>query len=338
MRILVCSHFLHYFTDAEVACFYLARTLLRAGHQVEVACFEAGQPMATLLRHHGLIVRRLSELEGQHFDLIWAQHFTALDYCLLDLAITAHSVVFSSLSPTDPLDSPPLCLERVGLFLANAPETRTALMDMGIDRRCIRIFANPVASEFFSHIPKLLAYRPRLALIAKVISPEMAAALPLLARRGIKVQRFWQEAGGALITAQLLSDFNGIIGSGATVQYGLAMRLPVFCYYGSAGPGWLTEQNIQFAAEYNYSGRCTPTAHSAIELAAAIANGLTMAHRQAEGFGKLAREHYSLKKELAEVLVRAKGLQGLIAGPDCVRAVALRQRDYYLSQGIGSCG
>lgn len=74
-----------------------------------------------------------------------------------------------------------------------------------------------------------------------------------------------------------------------------------------AAPRWLTEQNIQFAAAYNYSGRCTPTAQSAAQLAAAIANGLTMAHQQAEGFGKLTREHYSLKKELAEVLAGAKG-------------------------------
>lgn len=332
MRVLLCNHFLRDFTGSEVACLDLARSFAKAGHQVEVACFEQGEPMAGLLECDGLAVRGFDELAGQHFDLIWAHHFTTLDHCLLDLAITAQTVVFSSLSPYEPLESPPLCLEQVGLFLANSPETRATLLEMGLPQDRVRLFANPVALEFFLHQPGPLPASPRLALVSNHVPPELKAALPLLTGRGIEVELFGREGRRELITAALLAGFDGIISIGRTVQYGLAMGLPVFCYDHFAGPGWLTPENIERAARHNFSGRCTPEPRSAAKLAEAIAGGLEQAHQQAGGFRELARERYNLKNQLTAVLAEANGRQGVIAGVDCMRAVALRQRDYYRRQ------
>lgn len=332
MHVLLCNHFLRDFTGSEVACLDLARTLVQSGHRVEVACFEAGEPLTGLFAQSGLAVRGFDELAGQYFDLIWAHHFTTLDHCLLDLTITAKTVVFSSLSPYEPLESPPLCLEQVGLFLANSPETRATLLEMGLPQDRVKLFANPVAPEFFSHQPGPFPARPRLALVSNHVPPELKAALPLLTEQGIEVELFGREGRCELITAALLADFDGIISIGRTVQYGLAMGLPVFCYDHFAGPGWLTPENIERAAGHNFSGRCTPEPRSATELMEAIAGGLEQAHQQAGGFRELARERYNLMSRLTEVLAEANGRRGVIAGADCVRAVALRQRDYYRRQ------
>ncbi|GHA06352.1 hypothetical protein [Oceanisphaera arctica] len=350
ISVLVTNQFLRDFTGSELACLDLAGAFLRRGWLVTLACFEHDEPLARQVRELGIAPVLLDTLEPAHFDLIWAHHFTTLDYCLLELGITAERVIFSSLSPYEPLESPPLCADRVNLFLANSPETRATLLEMGLAAERVALFSNPVSEAFFEHRPGPPAERPRLALVSNHVPPELKAALPLLAERGVEVTLFGKEGRFELVTPALLGEFDGVISIGRTVQYGLAMGLPVFCYDHFAGPGWLSPANIERAAEYNFSGRCSPTARSAAQLADALVDGFAVARQVADGFVALARDRYHLGECLTEVLSRAEQ-PPLPPSTDCYRVIALRQREYmrrarqpqtlhtrlYIDQGAGFC-
>jgi len=121
---------------------------LTQGYNVTVGTFFLSDPLRLEFNKLNIRCLDLNTASSEHYDIIYAHHFTTLDTCLIDIGITADRIIFSSLSPYEPLESPPLSLEHVNLFLANSNETRNALIEMGLDNASVEILPNPVASGF----------------------------------------------------------------------------------------------------------------------------------------------------------------------------------------------
>ena len=60
---------------------------------------------------------------------------------------------------------------------------------------------------------------------------------------------------GQCVNAELLKKYDVVITIGRTVQMGLVMGIPVYCYDHFGGPGYITTENIDFNEFYNFSGR-----------------------------------------------------------------------------------
>ncbi len=148
-KILLTNHYLKDFTGSEIAVLDLAKEFLAKGDIVTVGTFNFADPMQTEFSKLNIRIIDLNSASAEHFDLIWAHHFTTLDTCLIDKGITADKIIFSSLSPYEPLESPPISINKVTLFLANSIETKNVLANMGINTENIYLFPNPVTDDFY---------------------------------------------------------------------------------------------------------------------------------------------------------------------------------------------
>lgn len=257
-KILLTNHFLRDFTGSELAIYDLAREFRDMEYHVSIGTFDYDNPIKSLFKKLDVEILDLNKSLNREFDIIWAHHFTTLDACLLDNDITANKIIFSSMSPYEPLECPPMYIDKITIVLVNSEENKNTLLDMKIPEKKISVFPNPVRREFFIktkvHQEPFLNY---LAIISSHIPDELQEAIPLLKAKGIKVDVFGMNNKFIYITPEILSRYDAVISIGRTVQYSLAMGIPIYCYDRFGGPGYIFEKNKNLAAYYNFSGRCT---------------------------------------------------------------------------------
>ena len=68
------------------------------------------------------------------------------------------------------------------------------------------------------------------------------------------------------ITPSRIAKSDLVISIGKTIPYALVSRIPVYVYDHFGGPGYLSSQNFEMAALYNFTGRCSNRKLSAKEI------------------------------------------------------------------------
>ena len=301
-KILITNHFLKDYTGSEIATLDIAKEFLAREYNVTVGSFTLADPLKLEFDKLNIRFLDLNCALTEHFDIIWAHHFTTLDTCLIDVGITADKIIFSSLSPYEPLESLPLSIDKVSLFLANSMETKNILVEMGIYSEAIMLFPNPVSHEFFIATEQKEYSLRKIAIVSNHIPSEIKEIINLLALEKIEIKIFGVEGEFKLITAQLLQKFDAVITIGRTVQYCLALGIPVYCYDRFGGPGWITESNINLASQFNFSGRCVNTVMLSDEIAQDIINNFPTSSMLREFYRNYAKTNYNLSTLTSKIM------------------------------------
>jgi hypothetical protein len=92
---------------------------------------------------------------------------------------------------------------------------------------------------------------------------------------------------------ELLRSARAVVTIGKTVQYALLARVAVYCYDVFGGPGWLTEENFDEAADRNFSGRGFGQKSSdeiRIELLSGSPSAADVSHRLSRALGLIFDE------------------------------------------------
>ena len=301
-KVLLTNYFIREFTGSEMAIFDLTREFLKRGYDVTIGAFIFSDPLLSEFASLGVTLLDLNNASTEHFSLIWAQHFITLDTCLIDSGITADKIIYSSLSPYESLESPPASVKYVNLFLANSSETKNVLVSMGLDECDVIIFPNPVNQSFFSKKKINSQGLKRLAIVSNHIPTEIEQVAEQLRQKGVEVKEFGMLHEFVLITPEVLNNFDAVITIGRTVQYCLAMGIPIYCYDRFGGPGWINIDNIDRAALYNFSGRCVGTKKQADDIESELINNFETTQTQAKFYEEYAKLHFDLENQLDRVL------------------------------------
>lgn len=270
-RVLVTQWQLREFTGSEMVTLELVEHLARRGAQVTVVTHQHGAPVADLACEAGDVEIWSTtdpgldaHLRANPPDLAWLQHQIVPDTVLTG-AIDV-PVVFHHMSAVQPLELPLVpgveaALATLSTF--NSAETLERLRDDGflgeLDPARLRLFANPAPDAMDLVRRRGRGGGPlRLLVVSNHLPDELARALDLLPP-GVEVVRVGAQArhGAAPVRVdpELLSEVDGIVTIGKTVQYALAACLPVYCYDRFGGPGWLDPDNLAVARHHNFSGR-----------------------------------------------------------------------------------
>ncbi len=328
-KILLTNHFVREFTGSEIALLDLAATFLDLKYDVTVGSFILAEPMKQQFTERDIRIIDLNTAASEYFDLIWAHHFTTLDTCLIDKNFRAKHVVFSSLSPYEPLESLPMSLDKVHMVLANSEETKNTLMGMGLPEQVLRVFPNPVVDAFFNIARPFRKTLHKLAIVSNHIPDDVMDAIQLLKRHAVDIEIFGQGYHFKLLQPEDLADFDAIVTIGRTVQYGLAMGKPVYCYDRFAGPGWITEENILEASRYNFSGRCSGHKKSAHQIADEILSGYPFMDGQTPFYKSFAEKRYRLSRLIHHLLEQLHDDTPTInCSPFTYKNIMSRQREF----------
>lgn len=304
MHILITNHHLKDFGGSEGVTLDLALEVRAQGHEVQVATLDVGLPFAAECLREGIEVVNLWEVGPpvQAVDLAWVHHAPVF-HRWLQLGGRARRVIFSSLSPYEPLEAPPPYASETSLCLANSQETLDRMCQLGVPREQVRIFPNPVGRDALrcSARPSEGPLR-RLMVVSNHPPLELLEASAALQAAGIEVVSWGYGRHYALLRPEDLVAADAVVTIGRTVQTALVLGVPVFCYDHFGGPGWLSPSNVEAAASRNYSGRCTGGRLEAPMLVEALLEGFDQARADAELLRGTARMHYALEVHVGEVL------------------------------------
>lgn len=257
-NVLLTNVWLEKYQGSEMNCLSLAHALTQMGCSVEIATFLYEFPIKEVFEKEGLSVKNLftQKLNRTHYDLIWAHHTVVLDHLLFGLGITADKIVFSSLSPFEPLEVPPAYANQLTLCLANSSETSRQLLSEGVQEGLCRVFPNSIAkADYESGGDKASLTLERLAIVSNHIPAELKESSTELMKRGIAVDIYGLGYQHVLMTPEILKQYDAVITIGRTVQYCMGLNIPVYCYDIHGGPGWLRMDQLEKAFDLNFSGR-----------------------------------------------------------------------------------
>jgi hypothetical protein len=332
--VLITNHQLTDYTGSELSAFELAVTLKQLGYRPLVATFFYGQPLSQLFINAGIEVFSVLDtlkLNTEAIDIIWARHVPVLNVALFENTLKSAHVVYESLSPYEPLEAPPHFINDLSLCLANSEETKETLLSLGVQAENIQVNVNSVTDNFWQH-PKTAHSEQlkKLVIISNHVPEELFAATQLLEQAGIEVSIVGMHTEPKLVTPQMLEGFDAIVSIGRSVQYGLSMKIPVYCYDRFGGPGWISPDNVAQALFYNFSGRCCHRQLSPQGLADELIQGYTQAVADTHPLFALAQQRFSLTENVRRVLDRLDG-QTPINLTDIRQKYGLikKQSDYY---------
>jgi O-antigen biosynthesis protein len=308
LNILITNHHLVNFSGSELTTFYMAKEFQSLGCSVTIATFYFDSPIKKIFDDQNIKVVNVLEnkLKQKKFDLIWSHHSPVLTNCIFENNVIADTIIFSSLSPFEPLEAPPVFANMLSLCLANSMETRDKLINEGVDETRIFVLNNSVSNDFFDEFDEnKICDLKRICIISNHTVNEIDDLAHTLDEKDIECDIYGINHKFELITPQILQNYDAVITIGRTVQYGLAMGIPVYCYDRFGGPGWITCDNFNSAEYYNFSGRCTNRKLTAIEICNEIMSDYKDVFKYRLEMHHKAKNKFSLEKNILEAMNKA---------------------------------
>lgn len=294
---------------SEITALEYALELQSQGWDVTIAAFELGDALVQPVRANGIDVLELEpDLElAPVWDLIWVIHPTTYYFLFARLALQARLLVYSCLSHFEPMESPPLLVHPVDLFTVNSEEHLSFFCEQYPDyaHQVVKL-PNSAPATYFEHARPAQPQFKRIAVVSNHAPAELKEAGQALRTRGIALELIGIDGTLQRVVPELLAGFDAVISIGKTVQYSLAMALPVFCYDHFGGPGWITSANVAEAAAFNFSGRGSVGRCSAQELEAALLAGPPGGPDDLAALKSYCAQHFDLSRNLATTLEAAK--------------------------------
>lgn len=290
---------------SEMTALEYAIELQEQGWQVTLASFELGDLLTQPARDAGIEVLELEPglVVAPAWDLIWVIHPTTYYFLFAHLELRAGLLVYSSLSHFEPMECPPLELHPVDIFTVNSEEHRRFFCEQYPEyKHQVRVLPNAAPPAYFSSAQPVTSVLKRVAIVSNHPPEELLEVMQGLVEQGIEVE--WVGVGGKVerVVPALLAGFDAIISIGKTVQYSLAMALPVFCYDHFGGPGWITPDNVAAVAEYNFSGRGFAGRRASQVLLAELLERPALSQEALVALQAYCAQHFNLSRNLAGVL------------------------------------
>ncbi|WP_374265681.1 glycosyltransferase [Zoogloea sp.] len=333
--LVACSRLVD-FAGAEIASIEIAEALRDLGVQVKLAALEVGKVIESEIKHLGIdcIDLSASRISGEQFDLVWVSHYVTAYHLFIKEAVFARVGIFSSLSHFEPIETPPLPSVYFSRYTVNSEEnlshfeTRYPKFNDRVD-----VFPNSAPSKFFDAYSKYFEREIKsVAIVSNHPPREIIDLIPILKSKEVRVDLIGVQGEHLRVTPSILSKYSVVITIGKTVQYCLALGVPVFCYDHYGGPGWITLQKFEPALAKNFSGRCSNRRLSCEHICSELFSGFIDILDQREALRDLAKIKFDLTKNLIGLLDVASEYPFSISLSETERQVLSRESSLFLIQ------
>ncbi len=313
MKILFTIAYLDGYHGSVIHVLEWAKYFIGGGqNKVVVATIFSIKEIQDLFRSFGIHVQTVTEPQilASEYDIVFSYHFPTIGL-LLNRGLKCKKLILGSLSSYEPLESFSSYWKNASILLAMSEETRQSQSSkFNIPIADIYVIENLVPDEFFNHEHKISIRGPQKIAVVSNHIPAEVKALGSYWKDTIKIDFIGQ--GGdriQLVTPDLLCQYDLVITIGKTVQYALALGIPVFEYDRFGGNGYICLENVDKERKYNFSGRPTNRKLSLDELSCEIIAGYSKAAEEAEQLKEYCRNNFLLSSRLGNLLVKLKSSQ-----------------------------
>lgn len=253
-----CQNLIDY-SGAEITVIDITKTLISLGYNVTICSFSIGENFLSIIKDLGCNYRDISSfdniIETELYDLAWLHHHTTAYSLILNNRIIFNKIIYSSLSTFEPLESALLTKVPVDLYLVNSEENYDYFLGHypAYEGKVI-VFENSCPEDYWSKEYVSKIELNRIAIISNHIPQELLSSADLLSQ-SLTVDIYGIGHKQTLITRQILEQYDAVITIGKTVNYCLALGIPVYNYDHFGGDGWLNTRNFDSNRYFNFSGR-----------------------------------------------------------------------------------
>lgn len=234
-------------------------------------------------------------------DIVWAHHWPILPY-LIRKGLQYDRLINSCISKILPIDKPLFFTKSVDLFLTLTTKTKNMFInEYDIDSGSIHVLPNTAPDYFFDYKHDYSRPLQSIAVVSNHVPTELADALDILKSKGYDTIVY----GGKNpidIVPSVLKKHDVIVSIGKTVQYAMAMGIPVYNYDHFGGSGYITPENIDEEENANFSGRSFFTKKTAEEIADEIVSQYKQTLVKCSELQNIAEQRYKLSIKINEVL------------------------------------
>lgn len=301
-RVLLTNFFFAKYTGSELHILEMARLFEKHGYEVTIAVYQKAYPLMEESGTIRVVDVLKEELEYVHYDIVFAQHFSVLDYLCCRYDITYKKLIVSKLSVISELENLPVCTSEADLILCVSDESAKEVHKLIGDDSKVRVFKNSVGEEFFdaySVVPHNVKPK-KIAIISNHVVDELRE-LPQVMREDCEIDYIGVEFTPKVVNAELLQKYDLIITIGRTVQQCFASGIPVYVYDCFGGPGYIHDDNFEEAEANNFSGRGNFGKKTALELKEDIELNYEKNLANLEKLNQIAKEKYSLNLNFEEI-------------------------------------
>ena len=335
----------------------IAEYLFRQGYCIYVAVATCSEEIKQYAQQKGAAVFYWDELPTDvEYDLVWAYHFPILP-CLIRRGLRFRKVIGGSLSSVMPLEkvslqncgkfleAPLLFYDKLALVVANSGLCRESLIRCGVPADKIMVMNNLVPESFCRRQGRALASLRKIAVVSNHIPSELLEAADFLRQQMIQTDLYGEGHIYVPITPELLLQYDVVVTIGKTVQYALALGIPVYNYDRFGGAGYLTPENLDHEEFYIFSGKGTPVKKSGEDICREILSGYLAAYTDRDVLRREAHERYYLPGQVDRILEKARNLpENPLTANDisddyarlCLKIIYRKSGKRFLMKKIGS--
>ncbi len=315
MKILFTGYYFDSYHGSMMHICEIGKYLKSLGHEIYIASCIIEDKIVKYTSELGLNLYSAQNLPlNIHYDIVWTYHFPLLPY-LIERGIKYNKVINGCLSGLlHPLETPIFVCKNYNIpILVNSEETKLNLSNAYPDfKDKISVLVNSVPDEFLEYKRNDFTRKlKKIAIISNHIPDEIISIVSTFKRMKIKVDIYGIEYKQALVTPQLLSDYDVIVTIGKTVQYALMMGIPVYNYDYMGGSGYIRLNNIDNEEFYNFSGRSHSRKLTFDDIICEIMAYYEETLNEMQQIQKIAEERYLLSKNINKVLDMIETLPNL---------------------------
>lgn len=309
-NVLLLTNHLFTWAGSETIIIELAEHFREIGFDVSIyANFQSAEFLSPLIDRGIRIIAAPRDVRICEFDLVYCQHQVLSLFAgqLLRMAKSERGprIVYGHLSPYQPLEFPGAIIEDcfADAIICNSEETKRRMIEFGLDRNRLQLFANPAPESFFQTY-RPARKNPTVLVVSNHLPSEVKQALDGLVEAGFRVRFFGDEYVNHRVTPIDLEMSDMVVTIGKTVQYAIASERPVYVYDHFGGPGWLSSENFDRAAEFNFSGRCTGTKKSSELIKKEILEGYPYSSSNVMDLS-MKKEDFRLTKAVQDIFLES---------------------------------
>ena len=297
--VLMTSLYFCSYSGSELHIFSMAQQFISLGYEVTIAVFYLSQPLLEQARKNGIHVIDAfrTPLPRKHYDVFFAQHFAVSEFVVLNNEFSFSHLIVSKLSLLEPMEALPSFYEQADVILCNSQRAKDQLPLYMDALPSIYVFPNYADASYFEAFEEARVFSlNKIAVISNHVVEELIALKDLAKAHHIQVDLYGAGHTVRLVTPDLLTEYDLVISIGKTVQFCMAMGIPVYCYDHFGGPGFLTPENIDLAQARNFSGKGFEVRKSAQDLLSDIVSNYQQASSYRSVWHDRAEQCFSLEK------------------------------------------
>lgn len=310
MHILIATSRFEDLAGSEITVLEYAIELTQLGHVVSIASLFYSDRFSEDCVNHQIHLGSVDDPDfiSYNWDLIWVFHQPTYHALFAKWNYSAKYVIFSSLSHFEPLEALPIEVIPINLITTNSVENYEYVKENYSDYILrTHVLPNSIPSEFLKNI-KCPDIKEKVVIVSNHVPEEILELKNLIIDHGGEVDIIGIGHIETKVTPELLSNYKFCISIGKTVQYCLALKIPVYCYDHFGGPGWITKENINEAAAKNFSGRCTNRRYKANYIFNNIKDDKIPNEMELEFLKDYALENFNLKENISKSIDLAKNI------------------------------